>query len=177
MDSVSWYICVRYALICSGMSVLLFPSIPCTSSSSSAPTSAPVFILSWLWIWRCQHIWNTFTTAYFSVKHHGRVRKRRNEPQVRVGSTSASYSMFTFCAVNVSRMRFFVILFGFTVWKNNTSDWPKNYFPHRGYQFCGMWHCSITKMASDVLKGRVVFIVTCLRHMKNEFFVIVVLDA
>lgn len=106
MDSVSWSICVWYAFICSGMSVLLFRCRPCTSSSSSAPTSAPVFILSWLWIWRCQHIWNTLTTTHFGVKHHRRVANRRNERQVRVGSTSASYSMFKFRAENFSRTDF-----------------------------------------------------------------------
>lgn len=146
MDSVSWSISVWYAFICRGMSVLLFRSRPCTSSSSSAPTSAPVFILSWLWIWRCQHIWNTLTTTYFGMKHHRRVGNGRNECQVRVGSTSPSYSMFKFCDEIFSRIDFFVTLFGLTVWKNNTSHWPKNYFPHRGNQFSGMWQAVSRKL-------------------------------
>lgn len=169
------------------MSVLLFRSRPCTSSSSSAPTSAPVFILSWLWNWRCQHIWNTFTTAHFGVKHHRRVGKRRNERQVRVGSTSVSYSMFKFCAENFSRIDFFL-------WfslvspceKNNTSHWPKNYFPHQGNQFsrdvasqyqengfrCFEVSC---RLYCDVSKAyeKWIFRNSCFRHLKfdvTDFF-------
>lgn len=108
MDLVAWSICVWDAFICSGMSVLLFRSRPYTSSSSSAPASAPVFILSWLRFWRCQHIWNTFATAYFGVSHHRRVGKKRKERRIRVDIISASYSMFNFCAETVSRMRFFL---------------------------------------------------------------------
>lgn len=157
------------------MSMLLFRSRPCTSSSSSAPTSAPVFILSWLWIWRCQYIWNTFITAYSGEKHHRRIGKRRNGRQVRVGSTSASYSIFKLCVENSSKIDFlwFSLL---SLREKITLRLTKKLLSTSRIPV--LWDVALQhhENASDVLKCRVVFIVTCPRHMKNEFFVIVVLD-